>query len=510
MGKGLSKGAAASATIDSSALNNYYKIFPDDENEKKRQHLRHNLMREVFKSNFSSPVHDVLNTGWARVLDVGCGTGTWLFEMSADFPGCNFIGTDILVPLKSELKPFDVKFEEADVVDGLPYDNDSFDFIFLRFNLFDYSEVEWENVIKELIRTVKPGGWIEANIYHFLMETELVVNNAGPATEMLLNAGKYSFISLKNTDFSGFNLIWPEILESLPELASLHLEKKHMPIGKWGGKLGESGAEFMKGSYEAMLSKFNRYLGVKPKDFDKYLKIYMDEAETNKSSLIVHLNINDLKKKLDNQQQKNDQSSQEQNKQGLIVSSCKLGQIISKNQFTNNYSSASTVSYQQHHNYDIFDEFSELLKNSKSNNKNNLAPKKINKYEINDKKQSRKNLTPTTPIPIHVSKLPPTTNIHTNVHTTDRNDTAPPPKNVTSPTPSSAPSSSLFTPIPPLSVSLLPPSTKTNHQDAKQTNFIGNQSFVDDDDNDAMTISKANSMKPRKSQKLSPSTTLLL
>ncbi|CAJ0769821.1 18643_t:CDS:2, partial [Entrophospora sp. SA101] len=129
-----------------------------------------------------------------------------------------------------------------------------------------------------------------------------------------------------------------------------------------------------------------------------------------------------------------------------------------------------------------------------SNNKNNLAPKKINKYEINDKKQSRKNLTPTTPIPIHVSKLPPTTNIHTNVHTTDRNDTAPPPKNVTSPTPSSAPSSSLFTPIPPLSVSLLPPSTKTNHQDAKQTNFIGNQSFVDDDDNDAMTISKANSM----------------
>ncbi|CAH1760918.1 1089_t:CDS:2 [Entrophospora sp. SA101] len=288
MGKGLSKGAAASATIDSSALNNYYKIFPDDENEKKRQHLRHNLMREVFKSNFSSPVHDVLNTGWARVLDVGCGTGTWLFEMSADFPGCNFIGTDILVPLKSELKPFDVKFEEADVVDGLPYDNDSFDFIFLRFNLFDYSEVEWENVIKELIRTVKPGGWIEANIYHFLMETELVVNNAGPATEMLLNAGKYSFISLKNTDFSGFNLIWPEILESLPELASLHLEKKHMPIGKWGGKLGESGAEFMKGSYEAMLSKFNRYLGVKPKDFDKYLKIYMDEAETNKSSLIVH------------------------------------------------------------------------------------------------------------------------------------------------------------------------------------------------------------------------------
>ncbi|CAH1760917.1 14630_t:CDS:2 [Entrophospora sp. SA101] len=198
------------------------------------------------------------------------------------------------------------------------------------------------------------------------------------------------------------------------------------------------------------------------------------KSTTNKK---INININDLKKKLDNQQQKNDQSSQEQNKQGLIVSSCKLGQIISKNQFTNNYSSASTVSYQQHHNYDIFDEFSELLKNSKSNNKNNLAPKKINKYEINDKKQSRKNLTPTTPIPIHVSKLPPTTNIHTNVHTTDRNDTAPPPKNVTSPTPSSAPSSSLFTPIPPLSVSLLPPSTKTNHQDAKQTNFIGNQSF---------------------------------
>ena len=74
MGKGLSKGAAARATKEernSGALNNYHKVFPDDENEKERQHLRHNLMREIFKSNFSSPVHDVLNSGWAKVLDVG-------------------------------------------------------------------------------------------------------------------------------------------------------------------------------------------------------------------------------------------------------------------------------------------------------------------------------------------------------------------------------------------------------------------------------------------------------
>jgi hypothetical protein len=40
------------------------------ENEKHNLHLCHHLAREIFKGNFSSPVHNML-TGWsARVLDM--------------------------------------------------------------------------------------------------------------------------------------------------------------------------------------------------------------------------------------------------------------------------------------------------------------------------------------------------------------------------------------------------------------------------------------------------------
>lgn len=49
---------------------NYYDNHVLNDDEKYNLHLRHHLVREIFKGNFSSPVHNIL-TGWsARVLHV--------------------------------------------------------------------------------------------------------------------------------------------------------------------------------------------------------------------------------------------------------------------------------------------------------------------------------------------------------------------------------------------------------------------------------------------------------
>lgn len=48
----------------------YNEIFVINDKEIERLHLRHHLLREVFQGNFSSPVHDILKKGWAKVLDV--------------------------------------------------------------------------------------------------------------------------------------------------------------------------------------------------------------------------------------------------------------------------------------------------------------------------------------------------------------------------------------------------------------------------------------------------------
>jgi len=64
--------------------------------------------------------------------------------------------------------PQNVSFSQVDVVKGLPFDDNTFDFIHLRFLVQYLTEKQWcENVIKELLRVTKVGGWIEIMVSFF-------------------------------------------------------------------------------------------------------------------------------------------------------------------------------------------------------------------------------------------------------------------------------------------------------------------------------------------------------
>ncbi|RIB12002.1 hypothetical protein C2G38_1977432, partial [Gigaspora rosea] len=105
------------------------------EREQENAALQHCIEREIFESNFLSPINCGLKEGGLKVLDVGCELGTWLFEMSSDFPNCTFIGVDI-APTPFTVKPNNVDFVTlVDVTNGLPFKDESFDFIFIR-NVF--------------------------------------------------------------------------------------------------------------------------------------------------------------------------------------------------------------------------------------------------------------------------------------------------------------------------------------------------------------------------------------
>ncbi|CAG8476000.1 15569_t:CDS:2 [Acaulospora colombiana] len=118
-------------------VNNYHELRPQiDDNEKDRRHLAHNIVREMFGGNFSAPVEDILQTRNAQVLEVGCGPGTWVLEMSSDYRGNTFIGLDML-SLAPETKPFCVQFVIGDILKGGP---------------------ETMRVFNSLINTLRPKG----------------------------------------------------------------------------------------------------------------------------------------------------------------------------------------------------------------------------------------------------------------------------------------------------------------------------------------------------------------
>jgi SAM-dependent methyltransferase len=139
-------------------------LLPKDVSESNRLDLQHYMLRYVLRGNFMAPVsapHDI--------LDVGCGTGRWGAEMAQQFPQANVVGVDIVPPAPTDAAvrqgredaPENYVFVQGDFTKGLPFGDNSFDFVHMRLVVMALPATAWLPVIQELRRVTRPGGWIE-------------------------------------------------------------------------------------------------------------------------------------------------------------------------------------------------------------------------------------------------------------------------------------------------------------------------------------------------------------
>ncbi|KAJ1561635.1 hypothetical protein HK405_003320 [Cladochytrium tenue] len=100
-------------------------------------------MSEANRSHLQAPL---LSTGGARVLDMGCGSGSWSMDMGRQFPTATIIAADINPPAERPEKcPNNVSFVTEDV----------------RLMTLALRKESWPSAIKELVRITKPGGYVE-------------------------------------------------------------------------------------------------------------------------------------------------------------------------------------------------------------------------------------------------------------------------------------------------------------------------------------------------------------
>ncbi|KAL1920702.1 uncharacterized protein VTP21DRAFT_1079 [Calcarisporiella thermophila] len=136
-------------------------ILPNDEEETDRLVMQHYMFRSLFNNhNFMSPVRSVLLNG-VKVLDVGCGPGTWTMEMAAEFPSSHFYGIDINRGFPEHIKPENCHFQDGNFLAPLPFADESFDFVFVRCVGLGVYQSEWPRVIGEIVRVLQPGGYLE-------------------------------------------------------------------------------------------------------------------------------------------------------------------------------------------------------------------------------------------------------------------------------------------------------------------------------------------------------------
>ncbi|CAG8690218.1 3952_t:CDS:2 [Cetraspora pellucida] len=244
-------------------------FLPNDDDECDRLHLQHFIERYVWQSNFLAPVDRLLNKEGAKVLDVGTGAGSWLLEMATNYPKAKFIGIDISPVQPDFIKPKNTEFIEANVLEPLPFKDNTFDFIFQRILYVGIPGKNWPSVVNELVRVLKPGGYIE------LMECDFQYNIMGPATKRLINGILLMFDERGLDPTVCYKL--RGFLEEHDQLHNVHCEIKKTFDGNDGKKLCKLAQENYTTALVTMKAKLMSIIEASSDEYDELVKTMGNE-----------------------------------------------------------------------------------------------------------------------------------------------------------------------------------------------------------------------------------------
>ncbi|PKC02614.1 S-adenosyl-L-methionine-dependent methyltransferase [Rhizophagus irregularis] len=253
-------------------------LLPVDDSEFDRIQHQHNIYYHVWKNHFSSPIRELLKTEGTKVLDVGCGPAMWTLEMASLYPKSKFTGIDVAPIYPVEIKPLNVEFLQVNIVKhGLPYDDNTFDYVFSRFKGFSYTIKDWKFVISEICRVCKIGGYIE------FMEKDVKFDIKNDFTKKELSR----FVrNLRRKSIEP--IISPKIEQYIREtnnFPDIHHEKRDVPTGEWGDneydtyKIGKSNNEIIRWGAENIKNIMIEECDYDEKEWDLTVDEFMRELD---------------------------------------------------------------------------------------------------------------------------------------------------------------------------------------------------------------------------------------
>ncbi|CAI2185454.1 6682_t:CDS:2, partial [Funneliformis geosporum] len=250
-------------------------LLPNDDEELDRLHLQHYMMRYIWNSNYNAPVDDLLQKEDAKVLDLGCGAGSWLFELATEFPSVSFTGMDISPVIPSTIKPRNISFVRGNVLEGLPFDDNTFDFVHQRFLVAAIPLNDWQNLVNELVRVLKPGGYLE------LMEMDVEFKPLGPSAKLLDDA--FIKVMIENGQDPHIITKLRSFMETNGQLEDIVREEKFGPYDKSAGRLSQLAIENHKLGFTALKATLIKVLNISSEEYDELIQAMTIELSEYKT-----------------------------------------------------------------------------------------------------------------------------------------------------------------------------------------------------------------------------------
>lgn len=163
--------------------------------------------------------------------------------MAKEYPNASVYGVDInpgLFPSAQTPVPSNCHFTQSNILGRMSFPDHYFDFVYQRFLYLGLTVDDWPVALKELRRVMKPGGWIE------LFEPCMRVHRAGPRTREVMRWISRLLQEERGLDFDFAGEKMQRLCESTEiGFENVKLERLSIPVGGWGGRVGEAMAENM-------------------------------------------------------------------------------------------------------------------------------------------------------------------------------------------------------------------------------------------------------------------------
>lgn len=143
-----------------------YALDPEDTAEMLRLMNQDRLVTQGMGGLFPE-LDNQLPKGFRRIIDIGCGPGSWALNVAYEYPEAEVVGLDVSKRMikfahtqaQTEGRENAI-FMEGNLLKPLPFPDNSFDLVNARFMVGVIMRDIWPQVVDELYRIVRPGGII--------------------------------------------------------------------------------------------------------------------------------------------------------------------------------------------------------------------------------------------------------------------------------------------------------------------------------------------------------------
>ncbi|KAI8329741.1 S-adenosyl-L-methionine-dependent methyltransferase [Chlamydoabsidia padenii] len=218
------------------------------------------------------------------ILDIDTGNGIWAFEMAIENPSIRVIGLGHRSVPEQAGRPSNLEYIQGDIHQTWAIPSESIDLIFQRAMGPSLTTQQWDHILSENQRVLKPGGYIE------WVECDVMHHRPGPIQQAFDQYIQQEW-ETKHMDFFYTNTFDQLVTSATMELLD-HMTWD-IPIGEWheeihGKQLGFINQDVQKASYRNKKPYYTTAWGMTGEDYDAAVQALLLEFEDYKSFSRFH------------------------------------------------------------------------------------------------------------------------------------------------------------------------------------------------------------------------------